>query len=388
VGGFVGAAGLIAVIAGVWVFRLMRNRPDVETAEVQESRTKRLLGYLVLIMLYTFALNGLMRADLFILKSIAADMPLELAGAEGVFKIISDKFAGFYGAVLNVARIPYQGVIAITFVIFPMISEATFHDDVETTRNYIRTAFRYCALLIAGVAFMLVFNSDAIIAGLYSSDYRAAAEALQYLSVSIIFFAVYYVATTIIIGAGHPLAAVIIMAISLAVSAGLNYWMIADVHASVMPLLGYLPHTPLPGTDAMTLVHNAIGAGRADVDLAGPFLLKGPQYMKAAAIATTFAMVTGCLGSIGWLGWKYRAWPPIATIARLLLAAAVLYGIGMVFPIPAWAMEKGRIAVLAMVVVRMGVMAVALLAVLGLTREFTGEDLARVKRVIGRKTKG
>ncbi|MEZ4459307.1 MAG: oligosaccharide flippase family protein [bacterium] len=383
VSGFVGAAGIIAVVAGIWVFRLMKAQPDV--AGNHESRTGRLLGYLVLIMLYTFALNGLMRADLFVLKSVAGEVPTAMAGAEGIFKVISDKFSGFYGAVLNVARIPYQGVIAITFVIFPMISESTFQDDIEKTRQYIRTTFRYCALLIAGVAFMLVFNSDAIIAGLYSADYRAAADALSYLSVSIIFFAVYYVATTIIIGAGHPAVAVVVMTISLVVSAVTNYVLVSQVHDTVMPLLQYAPFVLQPATDASAIVHNALGVATADVALAGPFLLHGPEYMKAAAIATTIGMVTGCLSSIAWIGWKYKAWPPLATIVRLLVGAAVLYGIAYVFPIPAWAVEKGRIAVLGMVVVRMAVMGVALLAVLGVSREFTSEDLARVKRVVGRK---
>lgn len=383
--GFVVAAGIIVVISGAWVFRLMRARPDHVSEELQESRTKRLLGYLVLVMLYTFALNGLMRADLFILKSIAGDVPTALAGAEGIFKIVSDKYAGFYGAVLNVARIPYQGVIAITFVIFPMISAATFNEDVEVTRNYIRTTFRYCALLIAGVAYLLVFNSDPIIAGLYSADYRAAADALSYLSVSIIFFAVYYVATTIIIGAGHPMVAVVIMAISFAVSAGLNFLLVSDIHATVMPLLSYSPFVTVPGGDAMTAVHNAMGVASTDVSLAGAYLLHGPEYMKAAAIATTIAMVSGCASSIVWLGWKYKALPPAGTILRLLIGAAVMWGISYVFPIPVWAVEKGRIAILGMVVVRMAVMGISLLAVLAILREFTSEDLARVKRVIGRK---
>ena len=99
-----------------------------------------------------------MRADLFVLKSVAASVPDSLIGSEHLFKIMSDKFAGFYGAVLNLARIPYQGVIAVTFVIFPLISESTFAADMETTRGYIRSTFRYCILLIASVAILLAFN--------------------------------------------------------------------------------------------------------------------------------------------------------------------------------------------------------------------------------------
>ena len=211
VAGFVTAAALVCVGAAIWTFRVMSGRAHEQaTAPAPKGPLKRLAGYLVLIMLYTFALNMLMRADLFVLKSVAGDVPANFAGAEYVFKVMSDKFAGFYGAVLNVARIPYQGVIAVTFVIFPLISEATFAEDHEKTANYIRSTFRYCILLIAGVAMLLAFNSDSLIAGLYSADYQAASTALAVLSVSIIFFALFYVATTMIIGSGHPVAAVAI----------------------------------------------------------------------------------------------------------------------------------------------------------------------------------
>lgn len=388
VAGFVVAAGIICIVSGIWTFILMRRNEERSGGKPAPETLKRLLGYLVLIMLYTFALNGVMRADLFVLKSVAADVPVHLAGAESVFKIISDKFAGFYGAVLNVARIPYQGVIAVTFVIFPLISEATFRNDTEATANYIRTTFRYCMILIAGVALLLAFNSDSIIAGLYSTDYQAASTALAYLSVSIIFFALFYVATTIIIGAGDPLAAVVVMGFSLTISAVLNYLFVSGIHAEVMPTLDWSALDSRPGSGAQDGVANAVSMAQNRVALAGPYLLEGPRYMASAAIATTIAMVSGCLAAIGWIGVRYKAWPPLATLLRILLATAVLFGVDFVVPTPIeWVAEYGKLVFLAIVAGKMVLMGIILLIVLFATREFGAEDLERVKKVIGRKTK-
>src|SRR5690554_4523591 len=110
------------------MFKLMRRAPKTESVDEDEMKLafKRLRSYLVLIMLYTFALNGVMRADLFILKAVAGDIPASIANLESLFVMMSNKFANFYSAVLNIARIPYQDVIAVTFVIFPLISQSTF----------------------------------------------------------------------------------------------------------------------------------------------------------------------------------------------------------------------------------------------------------------------
>lgn len=391
VSGFVAAAAVVCVGSGLWTWRIMRSRDDEQASHAPpKDALKRLAGYLVLIMLYTFALNGLMRADLFVLKSVAADMPAQFAGAEGLFKVMSDKFAGFYGAILNVARIPYQGVIAVTFVIFPLISESTFEEDHEKTANYIRTTFRYCILLIASVALLLAFNSDSIIAGLYSTDYQAAATALSVLSVSIIFFALFYVATTMIIGSGYPVAAVVIMGLSMAMSGVLNYLFVRGVHADVM---GKLPRwAPLSdaavGDSPTAIVGHAVATAQNDVVLAGPYLLEATTYTEAAAWATTIAMVTGCLASIAWLWWKFGARPPLPTVVRTLIGAAVLFGVDMAFQTPVeWVADYGKLVFLAIVAAKMAAMGVVLVVVLFLLREFTPQDLARVKAVIGRKKK-
>lgn len=386
VSGFVAAAGVICVIAGIWVLALLRKTPLA--ADSGTGAFKKLLRYLVLVMLYTFALNGLMRADLFILKSVAGDIPSSLIGADAVFKVISDKFTGFYGAVLNVARIPYQGVIAITFVIFPMISESTFQKDTEATARYIRTTLRYCTLIITTVAFLLVFNADSIIGALYSADYQAASTSLSYLSLSIIFFAVFYVASTIIIGAGHPVVAVVIMTLSMGLSAGLNWILISGVHAKVMPqLAGWKPLESAP-TGVADGLHHALAVAQNESVLAGKYLLFGPQYMEAAAIATAIAMALGCVIALVWLGKTYSAWPPAATLLRLAVLAAILGVFDHFTPLPLeWLVEYGRIKFLGAVVIKMGVMGIITLIVLLALKELNATDIARVKQVIGRRKK-
>jgi O-antigen/teichoic acid export membrane protein len=388
VAGFVGASAIICVISGVWVWRILgRSKTDAEAVEESPSEgIKRLLGYLVLIMLFTFALNGLMRADLFILKSVSAEVPTRLSDVESIFKLVSNKFAGFYGAVLNIARIPYQGVIAVTFVIFPLISESTFEEDLGRTKTYIRDTMRYCLILIVGVGGLLALNSDAIIGALYSSEYQAAAPALAILSVSIIFFALLYVAATMIIGSGHPAIAVGIMAVSLVLSAGLNWWFVREIHAQTLSELSFAAGSSATG-NASLMVSHAVDVAARRTQFAAEYLSFGPQYMQAAAVATTIAMFVGFIASVGWLWWKFEARPPFLTLLRLGVAMLVLTGLDYVFVIPmGWIAEHGKLVYLGAVAGKMTVLGLVFLAAIFLLREFGESDWERLRAVIGKKS--
>ncbi len=391
VAGFVAAAGFICLLAAVWVISRMRKRTDqTEPADKEEAKKafRRLLSYLVLIMLYTLALNGLMRIDLLVLKAVASDLPAHLQNAQGMeelFVMMSNKFAGFYGAVLNIARIPYQGVIAVTFVIFPLISESTFQEDQEQTRQYIRETLRYCLLLIGVVALLLAINADSIVGGLYAAEYLHASVPLAILSVAIIFFALFYVTTTMIIGSGHPKVAVVIMAISMVMSAVLNYLFVRRIHDETVSGFEALTPPAAQSGDPTQIVAGAVATAKEHADFASPWLVESTQYMQWGATATLIAMGTGFLLSVAWLWHRYGAAPPWLTILRLGLVAAVLLGIDALIHLPVeMVVEQGRPIYLAMVLGKMTLMGLVALLILALAREFTARDIERVRAVLSK----
>ncbi len=389
VSGFVGAAIIIVILSGLWTLKISKQEPAIEALE--PGTGKRLLAYFVTVMFYTFALNALMRADLFALKSIIGDIPVAFEGWDFLFKSISDKFAGLYGAVLNVARIPYQGVIAVTFVIFPMISASTFSEDHEATQRYIVSTLRYCLLLITSVAFLLILNADSIIAGLYSVEYQAASGALSILSISIVFFAILFVTTTMIIGAGRPIAAVIIMSISFALSAILNVFFVSDIHTRISAFssnadLSFVP-TPTSASPQAAVAHAVEMSQRAG-EITATYLSEAPTYMQAAANATLIAMLVGCLLSLVYLWFSFKAAPPWKTLIRIAIVFGLLFVIDMVIPTPlSMLAAHGKLVFLGMVAGKMAVMGIIYLIAMWLLREFSAEDMAKVKTILSRKKK-
>ena len=410
VSGFVAAAAVIALASGVMVWRMIRRGAHLEVSsqagaaalpgedgEAPESRRSDLLTFLLWVMAYTFALNGLLRADLLLIKSLTSVPSEALLAFKEQFVMLSDKFSGFYGAALNISRLPYQGVIAITFVVFPLISEASFHNDVARTRGYIEATFRYCFLLICAVALPLIFSAEALIGALYSPDYSAVAGALSVMTVSMIFFSLFFVAATIITGAGRPGVATLLMAISLGVSALLNGLLITQEHAEVTRELAQtapqLLALPQPDVNARELLHGSVADADAKARFAAAALRHAPRYMSAAAWATACAMALGCALSMAFLGRRFGAWLPWRTALRVALAALALYGLDLLFPdllslISPWTDAPGlasKALKLAAVVARMVCFGLTFLLVLGLAGEISEQDRERVRSVVRRR---
>lgn len=349
--GFAGAALAVTFIALV-VTRGIRGA-------VEPVPLRRVLLFMLPVMLYTFLQNGLLQADSLLLKALKHDPlvahfaspfgrlrmallggPLGLAVPAGdAAAPLLDAFAqhgtstltGVYGAAKNLATLPYQAIIAITFVVFPMISRATFEADRERTRAYITQTFRYTLILLALAVVALVGASEEVIRVLFGPAYLFGDPALAVLLVSIVAFALFHVANAIVTSAGRPGVAALIGGVTVALNL-LLLWL----------FLGW------SGLATSALV--------------------------AAALATLVSMFVGFALVAGWIVLRFRALAPPATIARvLLLGAAVAWGARLI-PL------HGLVGLAA----KAGVAAVAFAVGLVVTREFGAADLARLRRVFAR----
>ena len=84
----------------------------------------------------------------------------------------ADALAGAYEAVRNLALLPYQALLVVTFVIFPLVSRATFAEDRDATAAYVRQTLRYALILGAALAVVLSARPAALLAILYPQGLR------------------------------------------------------------------------------------------------------------------------------------------------------------------------------------------------------------------------
>jgi stage V sporulation protein B len=280
---------------------------------------------------YHLCLNGTLMIDQPLLKRTVAELMREAGASPLEAARAASRQAGFYNAAQQFAFVPYQLILSLNFVVFPMISRATSAKDAETTKRTIRAAMRFSFLALLAVASPIGGASDGVMRIAYTSEYLAGAPALGVLVFGLVAFALFVISGTMLSGAGRPLLSTGIAAVGLV---------------------------------------TVVGANRLFVSLAG---VDG-ETLRAAALGTTAGMVTAMLIAASAVYFIFRAWLPVATLVRGLLAAGLGYGV-------AHAVPHGS-AVTSLLALVLG--GLAYLAALAITRELRRSDLDTLVGVVRR----
>ncbi|MCA9541457.1 MAG: oligosaccharide flippase family protein [Myxococcales bacterium] len=338
IGAFFGFAAAAFIIMCLAAWRVGRGLADGPT-------DRRLYAFAAQVMLYTLVFNFIFKLDVLMLKPLAVEMYSQAAGwlpgghlgdwlharaVEGA----ADGLLGIYGLALNISRVPWQATIAITFVVFPMVSEATFADDRDRTRLYIRQTLRYSMILVGAAAVVLVAVPQAIF-GLLPAAFSDGALALAWLAPAYFCFSLFNVINTLLMSSGRAGSALLIGVLTIGLAAGL--------YALV-----------LPGADSATALLTRTG--------------------QCTLIAFAVGMLVG--GALLWQ--RYGPPVPWGTALRVLAIGAVLVTGGRFLP------PLGKVTSLGVA----AAVGLAFLALLVVTREFGVEDRARLMRVLRRRRKG
>jgi O-antigen/teichoic acid export membrane protein len=206
VGGFALAAASVLTLSAIVAGRGRR---------VETVRPKDLFRFQAYLLVSTLVINLLQRGDLLLLKALSS--PEARLASEN---------AGYYGAAASIAGITYQIVISVTFIIFPLVSQSTFVADHARTRAYISNTMRYSLLIMAVVSSLFSANAAQVLGVVYPANYQVGTSALSILAYSMFFFGSIYILTTIITASGRPKISLMVGAVTLAVTVGLNFVLI------------------------------------------------------------------------------------------------------------------------------------------------------------------
>jgi stage V sporulation protein B len=310
--GFAAAAAIILVVAGRTMWQPARGEP---------FPGRRLVPYMGAVGLYALLLNLALNYDVSLLQHFAASVDAARAPA----------LAGGYQALRTLALLPYQALIVITFVIFPLVSRSTFVEDREATRAYVTQTLRYALLLAAAMGLVLGARPGALLAILYKPEYGEGAAALPILVAGECCLALLGVACAILNAAGRTGATLSFMGITV-----------------------------------------VVGASAAAILI--PRSMPGAPMLVAAATATSLGMASGFVASLVYLRARLGGGLPLATVGRVAagIVAAVLVG----HFLPA----HGKVLGLA-VIATVGIVYLGVLVVLG---ELGPEDKAKIRRILRR----
>ena len=202
IGGFVGASALICVIALTLVGIGRRGTGGPTTVQHLKFIAPLLLGQ--------FLLNLLLQADLTLLRAFAA----ESAKVAGLGPEAADPLVGAYRATQLFCFLPYQLLLAVTFILFPMLATAHRDGDRDAVKRYVSAGVRLALVLmglmvsvtsgLSGPLLRLVFPAEAAELG---------ARSMQLLSLGFGAFAVFGILTTALNSLKREVASMAITAV-------------------------------------------------------------------------------------------------------------------------------------------------------------------------------
>jgi stage V sporulation protein B len=321
--GFVAAALLIVPIAA-WRTGLGKAGPGGPS-------TGEYVGFLLPLVFGQISLNLLLQTDFMLLSRAAG------AGAEraGLPPSAGDQLMGVYRGVQLFAFLPYQRLMAVQFVLFPMLAKAKAENDAEAVKRYVRTGVRLAFLLVGLVAGTIAALAPHVLRFAFPELIaRDGGEALRWLAPGMGAFAILGIACAALTslrreGLSAAITVITVFTVAVAVTFGIG--------------------------------DEPFGAG----------------MVLGAARGTAIAMGVCALVAAFLLHRETGAFVAPLTLVRVLVAMALVGVAGRYAP---W---LGKLAV---PVVAAGV-AVLYLALLALTGELGRADVATFKAAFGRKAK-
>lgn len=159
---------------------------------------------------YQLCLNAILQLDVSILSRTAIAASLAAGAAAEEATRVGDRLGGFYRSAQTFAFVPYQLILSVTFVVFPLVARATAGGDPEGARTALRRAMRFSLLFLLALAAPMAGAAEGVIRVAYTADYLPAAQALRVLVLGLVPFALFVVAATAVSGAGRPAASALI----------------------------------------------------------------------------------------------------------------------------------------------------------------------------------
>ncbi len=215
---------LVGVLIGLRFWQTQFNEHGSRPA----IKRGTLLAYARPIIVYTIIMNLLLYLDIAFVK-----------------KYLTDADVGFYHVAGTLARIPYFIFIGLSFTLLPTLSRAIAQNEHERARQQIRQVMRFLFFLLVPTVVFISQNAGPLIRLLYSDTYLPAARILPVLTLALVMYTLFYIATTILNADKKP-------GLALWIAAGAG---IADLAANLI----WVPRYGAVGAAMATGLASAVG---------------------------------------------------------------------------------------------------------------------------------
>jgi stage V sporulation protein B len=321
VAGFVVVAGVIVLAAGAVVGA---GRPGKV-----ESPVWRHVTFILPLLAAQTLLNFLLQADITLLRRFAGDAVV----AAGLAPTAADPLVGAYRATQLYSFLPYQLLVSVTFILFPMLAEAKRSGQKELVARYVRTGVRI-ALIVAGAIVSVTSGLSASLLRLVYTQEAATlgGRSMEVLTLGFGAFAVLGVLTAALSSLGRERSAALSTAFAFALVVVLCF-----VHARGAPF--------------------------------------GEELLYRTAVSTTIGLFVATAGAAFLV--KRHAGAVVSPLTLLRVVSAVAVALALARHLP----EGGK----PLTLLECAASALTYAAVLVVSREVGRDDLARIAAIVRRR---
>jgi stage V sporulation protein B len=331
--GYSGVSGACAgaALAALCIFPFALSFSKLRRTSKTTFDMRGYLANLLPIALVQLGTNLLLQVDLFLVGRYLNASAI----AHGMSSAEANEWIAIYRACQLFAFLPYQLLMSLTQILFPMVSKAHTEGDHETVSRTVDRGMRLAALATGLLTSVLVAVPGSVLRILYSAEYaERGASTLRVLALGQAAFTLFSVASALLTSVGKERVGARVTLGALALS------------ASALVIL--LPMQPF----GASMVH-----------------------LSAAIVSTTFLLTLATTAFF--VQRATGAFVRSTTIARVLVAAGAVVLVGALLsllPVP----SKRVFAALAGVLICAALGIVYLLALVGV-RELSREDLASLR---------
>ena len=169
------------------------------------------------------ALNMLFQSDLQLLGLFAA----EAAVASGRAAAEADTLAGAYRNAQLFCFLPYQLLLSVTFVLFPLLATARRDGDEEAVGRYVRTGVRLALILAGAMVSVTAGLSDELLRLVFGADSAAlGGPAMPIMAVGLGAFAIFGILATVLTSLKRERASAVLTTAALLLVVGLCFGLV------------------------------------------------------------------------------------------------------------------------------------------------------------------
>lgn len=313
---------LLMVLVSIWVVGFGRRGPT-------RLRAREHLGFVLPVLGAQGVLNLLLQADTNTLRAFAT----RAAEASGREASAADALVGAYNAGQLFGFLPYQLLIGITFILFPMLATAHAREESDAVRRYVRAGMRVALLLVGLIVAIAAALSESLLRLVFPGQFAdLGSRSMQVLCFGLGVFALFGVLTTVLNSLGRQWQGLLATLLALVCVLGMNLWWVS-------------------GTAF------------------------GEQLLLNTAWATSLGMLPGALLAALLVRRATGTLMSLAVGLRVLAAVVVVVGLGHQLPVLGRPLTVGAAAGLGVVYV----------GILWLLRELGAEDVRRVAAMLSRR---